>query len=139
MIFGPLAFGNMRSFRANQPLPSRRRHGRHEQFGAYEVIAILNATTSATVRIPPAERRTVALIYDPNKFKSNGWYRLRNLDHQVRFVACKSRNFNHGVSQFDGGFMVTTPQCVRFDVRVPGHKLYVGEFPAARPCKTHGA
>jgi hypothetical protein len=52
----------------------------------------------------------------------------------ARLEACKSASFNHGVSQFDGGFVVTRPQCVHFTVTAGG-RTYASEFPAAAACK----
>lgn len=132
LIFGPLALGNLRSYTAQQPLPAAL-HGRR---GAYEVIAIVSAGTTPVLSLPGSEWSTVGLLYDPSKFRDAGAYRLRNLDQMVGFKACRAPSFNHGVSRFDAAFVVTTKQCVRFIVTVPGGRTYRGEFPAAAPCKT---
>lgn len=70
----------------------------------------------------------MGLLYDPNKFRDDGLYRIRDLDQVVRFRACKPPSFNHGVSQFDGGFVVTRKQCVHFTVSIPSGRRYQGSF-----------
>jgi hypothetical protein len=130
LVFGPLALGNLRSYTARQPLPG----SISGRFGAYEVIAIVSAGADPVLSLPRSEWSTVGLIYDPRKFRDDGAYRIRDLDQVVHFTACRSHAFNHGVSQFDGGFVVTRRQCVHFLVTIPGRWTYPGEFPAAAPC-----
>jgi hypothetical protein len=131
LIYGPLALGNLRTYKAHQPLPGSIR-GRHS---AYEVIAIVDAGAKPVLTLPRSEWPSVGLLYDPGKFRTDGLYRLVDLDQVVRFHACPNRNFNHGVSQFDGGFVVTRSQCVRFTVTVPNTAIYHGAFPAAATCR----
>jgi hypothetical protein len=102
------------------------------------VIAIVTAGGQPTRSLPRSEWATVGLLYDPSKFRSDGAYRIRDLDQIVRFRACRSPSFNHGVSQFDGGFVVSRPQCVHFTVAVPAGQTYRGEFPAAAQCHPRG-
>ena len=130
LVFGPLALGNLRTYTAKQPLPG----SLNGRYGAYEVIAIVSAGSRPVLSLPRSEWASVGLLYDPNKFRNDGAYRLQDLAQIIRFRACNSRSFNHGVSQFDGGFVVTHKQCVRFDVTVPSGHIYRGEFPAAAPC-----
>jgi hypothetical protein len=129
LIFGSLAFADLREYTAGQPLPGRI----GDRFGAYEIIAVVQAGAQPVLSLPRSEWSSVGLIYDPSKFRDDGAYRIRGLDQVVRFEACRSRTFNHGVSQFDGGFVVTRRQCVHFQVNSSGH-TYTGEFPAFAPC-----
>jgi hypothetical protein len=129
-VFGPLALGDLRAYKAREPLPDGV-DGRH---GAYEVIAIVDAGTQPTLSLPRSEWPTVGLLYDPSKFREDGAYRISELDQVVHFKACESRRFNHGVSQFDGGFVVSRKQCVHFLVGTANGRAYRGEFPAAAPC-----
>jgi hypothetical protein len=129
LIFGPLALGDLRTYTAREPLPGTL-DGR---YGAYEIIAIVTAGAQPVLSLPRSEWTTVGLIYDPNEFRTDGAYRIRDLEQVVRFRACRSPSFNHGVSQFDGGFVVSRPQCVHFTVTA-GRRTYRGEFPAAAPC-----
>lgn len=130
LILGPLALGNLRTYTADQPLPGEL----DRRYGAYEVIAIVNAAAAPTLSLPRSEWPTVGLLYDPSKFRDDGAYRVRDLDQVVHFRACKAKSFNHGVSQFDGGFVVSRPECVRFTVTTPIGRTYQGAFPAAAPC-----
>ena len=130
LILGPLALGNLRTYTARDPLPGEA-NGR---YGAYEVIAIVKAGAAPLLSLPRSEWSTVGLLYDPSKFRDDGAYRIRDLNQVVRFRACKAKSFNRGVSQFDGGFVVSHPQCVHFSVSTPDGRTYHGEFPAGGAC-----
>ena len=130
VTFGPLSFPNLRQFTAHDPLPGTL-DGR---YGAYEIVAVVSAGAMPVLSLPRSEWATVGLLYNPDKFRNDGAYRIQDMDQVVRFSACKSRSFNHGVSQFDGGFLVTRKQCVRFLVTIPNGPTYRGEFRAAAPC-----
>jgi hypothetical protein len=132
LLLGPVALGNVRSLQAGEPLPGAVGPRR----GAYEVIAIVSAGADATLSVPRAEWPTVGVLYDPSKFRDDGAYLLADLDHAVRFQACPSPSFNHGVSQFDGGFVVTRPQCVHVLVTTSRGRVYRGEFAAAARCRS---
>ena len=130
VTLGPLSFPNLRQFTAQQQLPGTL-DGR---YGAYEIVAVVSVGATPVLSVPRSEWATVGLLYNPDKFRNDGAYRIRDMDQVVRFSACKSQSFNHGVSQFDGGFVVTRKQCVRFNVTLPSGRIYHGEFPAAAPC-----
>ncbi len=131
LVLGPLALGDLRTHSAREPLPS----GTGGRYGAYKVIAIVNAGAKPTLSLPRSEWSTVGLLYDPAKFREDGAYSIGELDQVVHFRACRSRHFNHGVSQFDGGFVVSHSQCVHFLVSTPDGRTYRGEFPAAAACR----
>jgi hypothetical protein len=126
LVLGPLALGNLRTYRPDQPLPGAVGPRRD----AYEVIAIVEAGSARVLTLPPrTERSSVGLLYHPAHFRDDGAYLLKNTTHAVRFRACTSVRFNGWVSQFDAGFVVTRPQCVRVAVTTSdGHRC---EFPAA--------
>jgi hypothetical protein len=130
LLLGPLALGNLRTYKPDQALPGTVGARR----GAYEVIAVVNARSTPLLSLPRSEWGSVGLLYDPSQFRDDGAYLLTNTTHAVRFKACDSLKFNHGVSQFDGGFVVTRPQCVKLLVTTPSGGRYRGEFPAAAPC-----
>ena len=134
LVLGPLALGNLRTYKPDQPLPGAVGPRR----GAYEVIAIVKAGSAPVLTLPRTEWGTVGLLYDPAQFRDDGAYLLKDTMHTVRFRACTSARFNRGVSQFDGGFVVTRPQCVRVLVITPNGHRYEGEFPAAAPCPPGG-
>ena len=131
LILGPRALARLRDYNARQPLPP----SVGDRHGAYEVIAIVRAGARVTLSLPAAEWASVGLIYVPRKFRDDGAYRIGELDRAVRFEACRSPAFNHGVSQFDGGFVVARPQCVRFAVTTSARKAFTGAFPAAASCR----
>jgi hypothetical protein len=130
LALGPLALSNLRTYEAGQPLPGHV----GKRCGAYEIIAVVRHGTKVTVRLPRSEWATVGLLYDPSKFRDDGAYLIKDMAQVARVEACKPASFNHGVSQFDGGFVVTRPQCVHFSVTA-GRRTYAGEFPAAAACK----
>ena len=130
LVLGPLALSNLRTYEAIQPLPGH--VGR--RYGAYEIIAVVRHGAKVTISLPRSEWATVGLLYDPSKFRDDGAYLIKDMAQVALLEACKSVGFNHGVSQFDGGFVVTRPQCVHFTVSA-GERTYAGEFPAAAACK----
>jgi hypothetical protein len=130
LVLGPLALGNVRTYEASQPLPGHV----GKRYGAYEIIAIVRHGAKVTIRLPRSEWTTVGLLYDPSKFRDDGAYLIKDMAQVARLEACRSSSFNHGVSQFDGGFVVTRPQCVHFTVTAGG-RTYAGEFPAAATCR----
>jgi hypothetical protein len=121
LVVGPIALGSLGNV-PDDVLP--RRPAQASSFPAVESIAVLRAGSSVTVAIPSRERAFVGFIYDERKFRGDGLYRIDDLDHVVRFDACRDRRFNGGVSQFDGGIVVDGPRCVSLD-------FYVGSSPRA--------
>jgi hypothetical protein len=116
---GPLSLGALRTLQLSQlpkPRPGQVR------FGAIESIAVIRAGASVTVAIPPSERRYVALIYDQSKFRNDGAYRISDLNTVVRFDACKDPQFNHGISQYDGGIVIAGRRCFTLDFYISGQK-----------------
>jgi hypothetical protein len=116
---GPLSLGALRTLQLSQLSQSRPGQLR---FGAIESIAVIRAGGSVTVAVPASERRYVALIYDQNKFRNDGAYRISDLDSVVRFEACRDPHFNHGISQYDGGIVVVGRRCFTLDFYVSGQK-----------------
>jgi hypothetical protein len=109
---GPLSLGSLRTIRLSQ-LPALR-PGQQRVY-PLESIAVIDAGAVATVAVPASERRFVGLIYDQDKFRPDGRYRLRDLDWVVRFEACQDPSFNHGLSQYDGGVVVAGRRCFHLD------------------------
>ncbi len=130
LVLGPLALSNLRTYDARQPLPGHVGN----RYGAYEIIAVVRHGAKVTITLPRSEWATVGLLYDPDKFRADGTYLIKDMAQRARLEACESASFNHGVSQFDGGFVVTRPQCVHFSVTA-GPRTYAGEFPAGAACK----
>jgi len=126
---GPIALGSLRVLKRSQ-LPATRAGQRH--FYSIESIAIVDAGAIVTVAVSPSDRDHVGLIYDESKFRSDGLYRIADLDDVVKFEACADPTFNHGYSQFDGGFVVAGRRCFSLDIYVEGHRY---RRPALADCK----
>jgi hypothetical protein len=110
---GPLALGTLRILRRSQ-LPAAR--AGQQRFYPIESIAVVDAGAAVTLAIASADRRHAGLIYDQSKFRPDNRYRIADMDDIVRFEACADPTFNHGYSQFDGGFVVAGPRCFSLDI-----------------------
>jgi hypothetical protein len=115
---GAIALGNLRVLRRSQLEPARVSQRR---FLPIESVAKVDAGAVVTVAVAAADRRHVGLIYDQSKFRPDGRYRIEDLDDVVRFEACTDPAFNHGYSQFDGGFVVAGQRCFALDIYIDGH------------------
>ena len=126
---GPVALGALRVFKRSQ-LPVAR-PGQH-RFYPIESIAVVDAGATVTVAVTPADRDHAGLIYDQNKFRPDGLYRIADMDGVVRFEACVDPTFNHGYSQFDGGFVVAGRRCLFLEIYVNGRRY---RRPAVADCE----
>lgn len=104
------------------------------RYGAIESIVVVPAGREVTITVPRGERTVVGLVYDTRKFRDDGLYRISELDSSFRFVACGDPDFNHGVSQFDGGYVVSGRRCVRIDVVIRGEPVRHVRFPVGARC-----
>jgi hypothetical protein len=89
-----------------------------------KILAVVKAGTSVTVQVTASEAGAVSLFYDLSKF--NPGSTVESGDSAVTFVPCKpgkSPFEEFGASghatQFNGGFIVSRPECVAVDVFVP--------------------
>jgi hypothetical protein len=131
LVVGPLALGSLRDGR---PAGSAAASAGGAS-PSIESVAVLDAGHTVRLAVPAGERRTVGLLYDKAKFRDDGLYRVREMDAAVRFLACKDRAHNHGVSQFDGGLVVSRPQCVTLEFFIDGAAKPVRRYiPIERPC-----
>lgn len=87
LVLGPLALAYLRAYTARPPLPPTL----GDRHGAYEVIAVVTHGTRPVLSLPRAEWSTVGLLYGPNRFRTDGAYRLADMDQVVRFRACETR------------------------------------------------
>ena len=83
----------------------------HGRYDAIEMFAIVVGTHDVTVTVPLSQRDSVFLLYDPLAAANRWGFRLAEADAQVRFEACP-----HGHPQYNGGFLLTEPACVKLDV-----------------------
>jgi hypothetical protein len=129
---GPIALGALGTVKLSQ-FPERRVG--QQRFYPLESIAVVNAGSVVTVAVPESQRGFAALIYDQDKFRPDGRYRVNDLDFVVRFEACRDPRFNHGISQFDGGVVVAGPRCFTLDFYIAGRRAKVSRrVPANGPC-----
>jgi hypothetical protein len=85
VVVGPLAFVALRHAAA-QPAADFRRRGGHYQ--GLKALAVVAAGTTVTLTVPAAERRHLALLYDPAAWKEDNRYRLGDGDTAVTFRSC---------------------------------------------------
>ena len=111
---GPLSLTNLANPQAIQGIG----HGEDNRYPVLESIALLRAGHQVAVSVAPRERSSVGLLYDKSKFRDDGLYRPSELNAEVVFRACKNSSFNRGISQFDGGVVVSRPLCVELDFRI---------------------
>jgi hypothetical protein len=118
VVVGPLAFVALR-YAATQPAADfRRRGGRYQGLKALAVVA---AGATVTLTVPAAERRHLALLYDPAAWKEDNRYRLDEGDTAVTFQSCPPEQTPPGAdgTQFNGGFLVAGPRCATLEVATP--------------------
>lgn len=130
LIVGDVVLGGLRdlSARTDASVTKGERHG------AIESILVIPAGAEVTLSVPAQERDVVGLIYDGRKFRDDGAYRIADLDSSFRFIACRDRSFNHGLSQFDGVYVVAGRRCVQIDVAVPTRPVRQLRFPVGASC-----
>jgi hypothetical protein len=118
VVVGPLAFVALR-YAATQPaVDFRRRGGRYQGLKA---LAVVKAGATVTLTVPPAERRHLSLLYDPDSWTENNHYRLADGDTAVTFQSCPPEQTPFGAdgTQFNGGFLVDGPRCATLEVSTP--------------------
>jgi hypothetical protein len=118
VVAGPIAFVALRHA-ATQPAADFRRRG-----GGYQglkALAVVEAGTTVTLTVPAAERRHLALLYDPAGWKEDNRYRLGDGDTAVTFRSCPPEQTPPGAggTQFNGGFLVAGARCAVLEVSTP--------------------
>jgi hypothetical protein len=118
VVAGPLALVALRHA-ATQPAADFRRRG-----GGYQglkVLAVVEAGATVTLTVPTAERRHLALLYDPAAWNEDNRYRLGDGDTAVTFQACPPAQTPPGAggTQFNGGFLVAGARCAALEVSTP--------------------
>jgi hypothetical protein len=118
VVAGPLAFAALRDA-ATQPAADFRRRGGYYQ--GIKALAVVAAGATVTVTVPVAERRHLALLYDPAAWREDGRYRLADGDTAVTFRSCPPAQtpLGAGGTQFNGGFLVDGPRCATLEVATP--------------------
>jgi hypothetical protein len=118
VVVGPLAFVALRHA-ATQPAADFRRRGGHYQ--GLKALAVVAAGTTVTLTVPAAERRHLALLYDPAAWKESNQYRLGDGDTAVTFQSCPPEQTPPGAdgTQFNGGFLAAGARCATLEVSTP--------------------
>jgi hypothetical protein len=118
VVVGPLAFVALR-YAARQPAADfRRRGGRYQ---GLKVLAVVEAGATVTLTVPPAERRHLALLYDPAAWREDNRYRIGDGDTAVTFQSCPPEQTPAGAdgTQFNGGLLVAGSRCATLEVSTP--------------------
>jgi hypothetical protein len=118
ILVGPFAFVWIRDAArvSNRTIMRAYRAGQ----GAFKILALVKPGREVTVAVPLAERRHVALLYDPSRF--NQAQTVANGERAVIFRACKragtGRSSWRQATQFNGGIVVDRARCVVLDLRI---------------------
>jgi hypothetical protein len=118
VIAGPLAFVALREA-ARGPAGEFRRRG--SGYPGQKVLVVVEAGATVTVTVPAAERRHLALLYDPASWNERNSYRIADGQPAVTFQACPAEQQPAGAdgTQFNGGFVVAGPRCATLEVSTP--------------------
>ena len=112
LVVGPIGFDALPSF-ADAPASTFAARG--HRYPAQKILVIVTGQHPVTVTIPPNERGTLALLYDPSAWGHHNLFDAADGEAAVTFDPCRSR-----ASLFGGYFIVAGPRCVAFQVQVEG-------------------
>ena len=130
ITIGPVTFIGLRSVESAKPSRFVPKSGRSQ---GQKVLAVVRNGTSVTVQVSPEEH--VALLYDPKTFSAHS---VSEGDSAVTLESCKAGESPFGAqaakhaTQFNGGFIVDGPRCVRIDVQVAGGVTGTRSIPFGR-------
>lgn len=103
---------------------SRRVFGPHEgRYYAVKVLAVVNGSHDVTVSVSENQRRSVALLYDPNARANENGFLFSAGDPSVRFGACPEADV-----AYPGGFIAKHPICAMLHVQSKESSLF-GSIP----------
>jgi hypothetical protein len=121
VVVGPLALVVLQDA-ATQPASDFRR--RDSSYQGLKALAVVEAGAIVTVTVPAAERRHLALLYDPATWREDNRYRIADGDTAVTFRSCPPAQTPPGAggTQFNGGFLVAGPRCATLEVSTPAWK-----------------
>jgi hypothetical protein len=128
IIAGPVSFyyadeNERRSASEFAPVP-----GSGDRYGGQKMEILVRPDAVATVVVPEAERRSVALLYDPADWNDLNAYRIDQGESAVMFRACKEGQGSpsggppNAMTQFNGAFVVAGARCVPVDIFVRGRR-----------------
>ena len=126
----------------------RRRNG---EYGGLKFVTEVRANTDVTVAIAPANRKTAGMLYGLDEIDYGRFgIPFDEGEQVVRFKSCPAdkRSFAPRFyrrrtvgpwTQFNGGFILTRPQCVRLDVYVRGRPARRYAAPFGYPSRSSSA
>ena len=113
----------------------RRRDG---GYGGLKFVTEVRASTDVVVAIAPKNRKAAGMLYGLDEVEHGEFgIPFDEGEQAVRFKACPTEKRRFGGrarigpwTQFNGGFILTRPQCVRLDVYVRGRppRRYAAPF-----------
>lgn len=106
---GPLALVGVPQARL---LPSRAFRPHNGRYGAIKVLAVVTGREDVTVTVARNDRRSFALLYDPNARANKHGFLFSSGDSQVTFEACGDTSLN-----YNGGFIARHPTCATLQVK----------------------
>jgi hypothetical protein len=119
VVAGPLAFVSLRQAATWPADQLRKRSG---GYPGQKVLAVVETGATVTVTVPAAERRHLALLYDPSAWApGDNLYQVADGDPVVTFEGCRAGESPYGAdtTQFNGGFVVVGARCATLEVSTP--------------------
>jgi hypothetical protein len=92
-------------------LPPRAFRPHNRRYGAIKVLAVVTGREEVTVTVARNDRRTFALLYDPNARANKNGFLFSSGNYQVTFEACGDTSLN-----YNGGFIARQPTCATLHV-----------------------
>lgn len=121
---GPVTFNGLNEAAA---LPAGDFQPLRGRYLVLKAVTEVDASKKVRITIAPQDRGHASLLYDQRRYRDDGRYRLDDGLPSVRLHACAkdqpSSIADRSVgptTQFNGGFIVTRPSCVRVQVSVEG-------------------
>jgi hypothetical protein len=129
---GPLGFFDLyQNLREGRYTPLR---GTTRRYEAIKVLLLVRGGESATLTVPPDERRQVALLYAPPLAQGGNGVSVAEGHAAVTFHACPATG-DLPYTQFNGGFVVAGARCAEVDVSVEGRaETHALRIPFGRAC-----
>jgi hypothetical protein len=96
-------------------LPRSAFRSRRGRYSAIKILAVVTGSSDVTVTVPPDQRDSVLLLYDPAARANRYGFLPSQGEPSVTFDACAGTK-----PQYNGGFIALKPICARVDVTSAG-------------------
>ncbi|MGH2692852.1 MAG: hypothetical protein ACRDHM_10160 [Actinomycetota bacterium] len=121
VLVGPVAFVGARGYEND---PKRLFFARDPGMArAQKVLVVVDGDSPVVISL---QTRDAALFYDPSKWGQSNRVPFRRGDEVTRFEPC-TEDGQRG-TQFNGGFLVRQPTCVRVGVQIEGEEPTVASL-----------